>query len=182
MGSRGIRKKKSEIELPYEEPYLLKSVEGIIKKAKEKGYYDGESLEIEKVIKEHNDIKIERVDMDGSLSGSLNYDNGFWVMKVNKNHNPKRQKFTLAHEYGHYILHKENSLSFEDETFFRGGNLSSIEYAANEFASILLMPEDSVRSIIDKENIKNIGDLSDRFGVSAAAMKVRVIQLGYKVK
>ena len=182
MGSRGKRSSSSVIAKQYEEPSLLRSVEGVIANARSKGYYTGESLDITKVIGEHEDIKVEQVEMEGSLSGSLNYKDGFWVMSVNKNHNPKRQKFTLAHEYGHYLLHKENSLSFVDATFFRGNDNSAIEYAANEFASNLLMPESAVRSQIEEKGIKNIGELSEVFNVSAAAMKVRVIQLGYKVK
>lgn len=182
MGSRGIRKKNVSISSQYEEPNLLRSVESVIQNAREKGYYNGDSLDITKVIGEHKDIRIEQVEMAGSLSGSLDYKNGFWVMSVNKSHNPKRQKFTLAHEYAHYLLHKENSLSFVDTTFFRGADKTSIEYVANDFATNLLMPESVVRKLIDNDNIKNIGDLSEKFGVSAAAMKVRVIQLGYKVK
>lgn len=182
MGSRGTRRKNTDISSQYKEPSLLRSVESVIQNARDKGFYNGESLDITKVIGEHNDIKIEQVEMDGNLSGSLDYQGGYWVMRVNKNHNPKRQKFTLAHEYGHYLLHKENSISFVDTTFFRGANKNSIEYVANDFATNLLMPESAVRKLVDEDNLRNIGDLSERFGVSAAAMKVRVVQLGYKVK
>ena len=59
--------------------------------------------------------------------------------------------------------------------------MSDIEYRANEFASKLLMPEDSVRKAI-AEGIRNLGMLAERFDVSSPAMKIRVQDLGYKLK
>ena len=44
------------------------------------------------------------------------------------------------------------------------------------------MPEDQVRQLIDKENVRNVADLADRFGVSSAAMLYRVKELNYKTK
>ena len=60
--------------------------------------------------------------------------------------------------------------------------MDSIEYHANEFAARLLMPEKTVRNLIEEERIKNIGVLAEQFGVSSAAMKYRVLSLGYKMK
>ena len=60
--------------------------------------------------------------------------------------------------------------------------MDSIEYHANEFAARLLMPENTVRNLIEEERIKNIGVLAEQFGVSSAAMKYRVLSLGYKMK
>ena len=56
-----------------------------------------------------------------------------------------------------------------------------MEYKANEFASELLMPEKLVRHCIN-DGLRNIGELAERFGVSAAAMKYRILSLGYKLK
>ena len=44
------------------------------------------------------------------------------------------------------------------------------------------MPENTVRNLIEEERIKNIGVLAEQFGVSSAAMKYRVLSLGYKMK
>ena len=87
----------------------------------------------------------------------------------------------LAHELAHYILHKEKNTEFQDSTFFRGNNMDSLEYMANDFAAALLMPDDKVNELI-KNGIRNIGKLAEKFDVSAAAMKYKVEKLGYKVK
>ena len=181
MGTKGFRKglKKSD---KYQEPDLLVSVNDILKKAQESGLYINKALKIEELISTFDDIEIKYEVMDASKSGALGFSNGKWIMIINSNHNPKRQRFTMAHELGHYMLHKGKNTEFVDATFFRGNDMDSIEYNANEFASRLLMPENALRKLIDEDKIKNIGELASAFDVSSAAMKYRVISLGYKIK
>lgn len=181
MGAKGNRKglKKSE---KYQEPDLLVSVDSILKKAEKSGLYAGNSLNVKELISSFGDIEIKYDTMDIAKSGSLSCVDGKWIMCINSSHNPKRQRFTMAHELGHYILHKGKNIEFVDTTFFRSDEKDSIEYNANEFASRLLMPESKLRKLIDEDRIKNIGELASIFKVSSAAMKYRVISLGYKIK
>lgn len=181
MGTKGQRKKKIN-STKYQEPDLLVGVEDIISSAKQKGLYNGYSLKIEDVVNSIADIHLKYESMDIDKSGSLSKEDGKWIICVNKDHNIKRQRFTLAHELGHYFLHKEKNINFVDTTFFRSNDTTSIEYIANEFAARLLMPENIVRKLIDNEQIKNIGMLAEKFDVSSAAMKYRVLSLGYKMK
>lgn len=181
MGIKGQRRKNVS-STKYQEPDLLVGVEDILSSAKEKGLYDGYSLKIEDVVSSITDIQLKYESMETDKSGSLSNEDGKWIICVNKNHNVKRQRFTLAHELGHYFLHKEKNINFTDTTFFRSNDMDSIEYIANEFAARLLMPEDVVRELIDSEQIKNIGVLAEKFNVSSAAMKYRVLSLGYKMK
>ena len=180
MGARGSRvQKKSE---KYQEPDLLVSVNDVLKKATDKGFYVDDAIQIDKLISTFDDIEVKYEAMDSSKSGSLSFMDGKWVMCINSNHNIKRQRFTMAHELGHYMLHRGKNIEFADTTFFRSEDMDSVEYHANEFASRLLMPEDKLRKLIAEDKIKNIGELALRFNVSSAAMKYRVISLGYKIK
>lgn len=181
MGIKGNRQ-KNNASTKFQEPDLLVGVDDVLKSAHEKGFYTGNSLNIEEVVKSFNDIQIVYEQMEANQSGSISNVNGKWVICINKNHNVKRQRFTLAHELGHYILHKGKNVEFVDTTFFRSDEMDSIEYSANEFAARLLMPEIVVRNLIDNEHIKNIGVLAEQFGVSSLAMKYRVLSLGYKMK
>jgi Zn-dependent peptidase ImmA (M78 family) len=45
---------------------------------------------------------------------------------------------------------------------------------------MLLMPEDKFREIV--KTTKHIGDVAEIFGVPASQVKVRAIELGYKLK
>lgn len=181
MGTKGNRKglKKS---VKYQEPDLLISVNDILRKAENLGLYINNALKIENLISIFNDIEIKYEAMDASKSGSLSYLDGKWIMIINSNHNIKRQRFTMAHELGHYMLHKGKNTEFADTTFFRSDDMSSIEYQANEFAARLLIPENLLRKLIDENKVKNIGKLASYFDVSSLAMKYRVISLGYKIK
>ena len=149
---------------------------------------DKGNIDVKKVAESKN-IRLEYIPMESSISGYLRQENGEWIIGVNSIHNPKRQRFTIAHELGHFYMHKDKNVdfecflarNFEDTTFFRNTDNSSIEYSANEFAANLLMPEDSIRKAI-QTGTKNIEDLSSQFNVSIAAIKYRVLSLGYKLK
>lgn len=184
MGTKGRRNQSLK---KFDEPTLLTDVDQIKEMAVKKGLYINDALDIEQlihVISESNPtapISIQKIPMDNYLSGSLSYNNGTWIMAVNSKHHIKRQRFTLAHELAHYILHKEKNTEFKDSTFFRGNDMDSLEYMANDFASSLLMPDDKVISYI-KKGVRNLGELASKFDVSAAAIKYKVEKLGYKVR
>ena len=180
MGIKGKRINNNQQK--YQEPELIAGVKDILKMASEKGLYSANSLNIEEVIKTFPDIELREEPLQSNYSGYFRYENGKWVIGVNMLHHKNRRRFTLAHELGHYILHKEKNVDIVDTTFFRNNETDSIEYIANEFASKLLMPEDEVRNFIDIQGIKNIGELAEKFEVSASAMKYRIISLGYKLK
>lgn len=67
------------------------------------------------------------------------------IILVNINDSPRRQIFTIAHELGHWLLHKEILLSNpETGILFRrplGNEKDPIEQEANCFAANLLVPE-----------------------------------------
>jgi Zn-dependent peptidase ImmA (M78 family) len=178
----GLKGQRQNSQTKYQEPDLLADVDSIIKNAQEKGYYSGSSLSIESVISTFNDIEVRYEEMEPNQSGSFKFIDNKWIIGINKSHHKNRQKFTLAHELGHYILHREKNINIVDTTFFRNNETDSIEYMANEFASKLLMPEEKVRDLVDSQGIKNIGELAEKFEVSASAMKYRIVSLGYKLK
>lgn len=88
----------------------------------------------------------------------------------------RRDRFTKAHELGHYFLHYRYPGRTEPESFSRGGR-SPAETQANVFASSLLMPEDEFRAAHASAD-GNVHRLAHRFEVSPAAAKVRSEVLG----
>lgn len=184
MGSIGQRSVRSnnKSNARFEEPALFKDVATITEYAMSHGFYHDAQIDLDQTVKMFPDIKVEYVTMAPTQSGMLQYDNGIWTIGINREHNKKRQRFTLAHELGHYILHKEKNSEFRDAVFFRDEVLDSMEFNANEFAGELLMPKSLVRNFIDNDGLRNIGQLAEKFGVSAAAMKYRILSLGYILK
>lgn len=77
-----------------------------------------------------------------------------------------RDRFTLAHELGHYLLHSsEVTLARLGEE--RVQAYRDPEWQANTFAAELLMP-------IDLIDTNDIDEISNKFGVSYSAAKLRV--------
>lgn len=75
------------------------------------------------------------------LSGFIGYGtNDMAVICVNYKRPLGRQNFTLAHEIGHWFLHKGKSISDDDSVL--GYSSDRVEQEANEFAGELLYPEE----------------------------------------
>jgi len=114
-------------------------------------------------------------------------EDGSAVIGINADHHPNRQKFTLAHEIGHYLLHAEEGFHVDEKSpiAFRDGNSGlandSWEVEANQFAAALLMPEKFLREDFRKLSHKSaedaIEDLAQKYGVSMQAMSFRVQSL-----
>ncbi|MCP2334366.1 helix-turn-helix domain-containing protein [Actinoalloteichus caeruleus] len=83
--------------------------------------------------------------------------------------NPLRQRFSVAHELGHLLLHPEPA----------PGNPRH-EAEANAFAAELLMPATEIGDLLPVEpEPASLRDLGHRYGVSMAALAVRGRTLGF---
>jgi Zn-dependent peptidase ImmA (M78 family) len=134
-------------------------------------------LDIERLIKSFG-IKVKIVPMDDEVSGHLALSDGVWEIAVNALHHPKLQRFTLAHELGHYVLHRWECQRFEDTKLFRNNESNPMEVQANAYAADLLMPEREFKDYI-RNTSKNIDRIADHFKVSAYAVRVRAKNLGF---
>jgi Zn-dependent peptidase ImmA (M78 family) len=172
MGVRGIRRKGAS-------PIKL-NAESMLDYASRNNLITSNQLNIENLI-EHYNISIVKKNLPPEISGKLEKQGEQWIIQVNSKHNEARQRYTLAHEFAHYCLHRNDYSTFEDTAFFRKEeNKTMIEYEANQFAAELLMPEKSVKLAIS-EDILSLKELAKRFGVSLIAMRYRLIDLGYKL-
>ncbi len=98
---------------------------------------------------------------------------------VNGNDSLNRQRFTIAHELGHYVKHVAAGEETWEHVDYRdalsGQGTDSDEVFANKFAAGLLMPKDEV------VRLRNEGygpaTLALEFGVSEEAMNFRLANL-----
>ncbi len=99
---------------------------------------------------------------------------------------PGRRNFTIAHELGHWILHKhlaqEGLPGFDQKLLLcRGINNTSTnpERQANFFASCLLMPrafiEEALKDFKSPMDEYDIKQISKKFCVSKQAMTIRLV-------
>ena len=121
---------------------------------------------------------------------------GTVMIGVNSLHHLHRQRFTIAHECGHFVLHKGKRVHI-DHAFrvnCRGAtrvnprnNLSSRamdpeEIEANRFAAELLMPfdmiiDDLTARDLDIEDESELKVLADRYQVSVQALTFRITNI-----
>ncbi len=124
------------------------------------------------------------------VSGVLSIKDGKGTIGFNEKESKVRKRFTIAHELGHFELHKDKSDLFVDKQFiYRSQNSGNtpvnqqMEQEANIFASAILMPTEFVRREVDKRNIdltneEAIKELAKLFEVSSTAMSIRISSLG----
>lgn len=99
---------------------------------------------------------------------------------------PGRVNFTIAHEFGHYLLHRNDETNFQcSQSKILGYDNSAfeIEKEANQFASYLLMPIDDFRNQIgsNKISLDLLGHCADRYSVSMTAALLKWIQFTSEV-
>ena len=147
-----------------------------------------ENIEIDKIA-ESLGIDVKGEELDDDISGLFVMKNGKPFIRFNNSEGQKRRRFTIAHELGHYVLHREGTPLFVDKknekTLYRNSTSSSGEVKrereANAFAASLLMPEafisDEMRNIPLGKN--PITHLANVFNVSEQAMSFRLSNLGY---
>ena len=117
--------------------------------------------------------------LDDELSGMIYVKEGEPIIGVNALHHPNRQRFTIAHECGHLVLHKAQ-ISKEvhvDKAFpmlmrdsVSAAGVDEMEIEANFFAAELLMPEALLTKTLDNEPF----DIDDENAVSALARSFKV--------
>lgn len=150
----------------------------------ETNYIDEFPLPIKEIIENDSNVELftfkEFCNMTGySLNELQTYggsDEAFHIKKGNKfaiiyNENvySRRLRFTLAHEYGHYIM-EHDGMSYKKTPIFQDAQRTHLEeYEANSFASCLLFPL-NVR--YKYRNVLNVGDAADLFKISYQAAKV----------
>lgn len=106
----------------------------------------------------------------GAVLGESETGNAWiWVDTENSRH---RQRFTIAHELGHLILHPLGK-HHRDASFGYGQRVRKMEEQANAFAGSLLMPRISILPFLTQSSA-SVARLAQRFDVSVAAMNVRV--------
>ncbi len=136
-------------------------------------------LDVEAIAKKVG-ISVEPVSLKNDMSGIFFKNEGkdSWVMQVNEDHHPNRRRYTIAHELGHFCLHRHLKKLFEDKIFFRGGeSANKVEWQANEFASAILMPEQKFREKV-RSGITKVDKLAKEFEVSTLALRIRAKNLG----
>lgn len=148
-----------------------------------------EGINLKKVAN-HLNVNLVKTELKDNVSGLFIFKSGKGNILYNKFENTARQRFTIAHELGHFILHKlPVSMTKKELKLYRNSESSTGEIKqereANAFAAALLMPEKFIHTEIERapnDTIEAIKFLAKKFKVSEQAMTFRLANLGYNIK
>lgn len=112
------------------------------------------------------------------LAAAARWTGGRWSIIVNSDDTIGRQRFSLAHEFKHVLDHPQADRVYRD----RAGRSAhaQAERAADCFAAALLMPKPWVKRAFYDQGIRDERLLAKQFGVSVAAMRFRIDELGLR--
>jgi Zn-dependent peptidase ImmA (M78 family) len=139
-------------------------------------------------------LTIVYLDLGEDVSGLLISKGGSTVIAVQETDSLSRQRFTIAHEIGHFHLRHQfepgehvhvdrgHLITPRNSRSSTGGDLKEIE--ANQFAACLLMPSSLLSGTVKALRVEPLCDdhvthLASEFEVSEQAMTIRLSTLGY---
>ncbi len=168
---------KSQVMFPDHTPnHFIDSYSSISEDDKDtiKRYTSKYPVDLESITKNLK-IKVFYESMDWGISGKITEIRGEYFISINKVDHPYRQRFTLGHEIGHYILHKKliDSNGITDNTMYRSDTITTRQDTeANRFSAKLLMPMELIEEL--REENTNVSYIANKLQVSEQALYIRL--------
>lgn len=124
-------------------------------------------------------IQVRSATLSAGISGEIKEINGIVVARINRHDVKARQRFTVAHEIGHFLLHREFiGDGIIDDILYRSFLSNSQEAEANRLAADIIMPwhliQENLESITTSHLERKIELLSESAEVSTTAMNIRL--------
>ena len=125
-------------------------------------------------------IPVHKVPLPEGISGRLlkaEREEGrpAYEIEVQASDHPRRQRFTIAHEIAHYVLHRDLiEQSVTDDALYRSDLSDEYEAQANRLAAHILMPMGLVMERLARNGTVDVKELARRFDVSPKAMRIRM--------
>lgn len=174
---------------------INETIDGKARNMLEKACALAQPVDLDRVL-DKLELELRFSPMEEEYSGFLAVDKR--VIVVNELHPAVRQRFTIAHEIGHYDLHRNDQdatdvfidrttyFDNEQEMYFRRSQLDAADYRmeteANAYAAGLLMPRELLERYLDQHSGEI--DLSKTEGIEviAEAFSVSRIAMGYRLR
>ncbi len=132
-------------------------------------------------------VAIKVASLPLGISGKISKEGEKYIIRVNRFEKRTRQRFTIAHEIAHFLLHRDiidqSKDGITDSVLYRSGESLDIEFQANRLAADIIMPLSAVqekkKEIFGEHpvNEEMIEYLAEFFEVSNAAIEVRLSQI-----
>ncbi len=146
------------------------------------GLHDGQIPLLRDILEQDVGLRVFYYPLPKKFSAIYLYDEQVGgCIAVNSNHPEERRRWSLAHDYGHFLTYRQKPTVFSDDAYQRK---PESERLADDFATFFLMPTNGVVKRFNdirkmKESVK-LGDLlilAHYYGVSVEAMLLRLEDL-----
>lgn len=138
------------------------------------GVGDGPILNLIALLENNGIVVIRNHSLDGhkydGFNQIINNRPLIILSSKNKTHTYFRERYSLAHELGHIVLHSH----LQEEEALNATKLKLIEKQANAFAGAFLLPRTGFIRDVGRITLQNLIPVKSRWRVSIAAMVMRM--------
>jgi predicted transcriptional regulator len=129
----------------------------------------------ESIIADLPRIEIERM-RPCPVSGAVHWNKGRWIIVVNDDESPARQRYSIAHEFKHVLDNPFIKVLYPGLEGISAHERA--EQVCDYFAACLLMPAHWMRHYYFELGMHDPRRLAQRFETSWTAVQVRLLQIG----
>tara|TARA_Y100000310_G_C20626028_1_gene785924 strand:+ start:826 stop:1332 length:507 start_codon:yes stop_codon:yes gene_type:complete len=145
-------------------------------------YHQTAPIQVGKIAKELG-ASVKSATLKAGISGEIKEADGQILIRINRHDSKPRQRFTLAHEIGHMLLHRDRiGDGIVDDILYRSSLSDTLEAQANRLAADILMPYPLImeklheyEDIVDEE--RKYESVARDLEVSTTALKIRLGKL-----
>ena len=161
------------------DPTALDTPERILAYCQKAGLIQGNSTDIESLIRGNPELTLDFEDIGEFDAFIEKLDPSRFRIVVNRGHPKTRQRFSMAHEYVHYQMHRPeiDSMPSGERILHRSEERDRVEYLANDYAGQILMPE-TVFRVVAAIKKGDVNAIAAEFNVSSLAVRFRAKTLG----
>lgn len=161
-------------------PNLLDTPERVLEFCRQQGFPATSYVDIAAVIEACPELVLVYKDLGTNDAYIKRIGDDSFEIGVNSKHHPNRQRYSMAHEFAHYILHRSkiDSLPDGEQILHRNGERNDMERQANQLAAEILMPASLFETALANADRK-IKEVANILQVSQEALTYRLPSLGY---
>jgi Zn-dependent peptidase ImmA (M78 family) len=124
-------------------------------------------------------LTVKASTLDAGISGEIRRKDDSYIIKVNRHDVKERQRFTVAHEIAHFLLHKDViGDGLVDDVMYRSKLSDSLEAEANRLAADLILPWESFQALFSQVDMpkieQKIEEVAKITEVSTTVIKIRI--------
>lgn len=124
-------------------------------------------------------IDVKKSTLAAGISGEIKETEEGVTIRVNRHDAKERQRFTLAHEIAHFLLHRDKiGDGITDDILYRSGLSDAQEAQANRLAADIVMPWTLIKISLEACSELSLEQKIERLGqeavISTTAIKIRL--------